>query len=328
MATAELSRSSLPTFLDPPVGQLAEECQASPVRLAFRFGPTEGPELADSVRGSALAWRETVAALRPWSGRRLELVETRHASAADVWIGTLQTLEQEFAAHGSTEHKTFLVLDPPRRESVLADDHRCFWIGAGPDRRIDALAAWLSAQQGTRTWCALDRSKVDHLSAIVRTDDVRIEGVDVMLLGNVSEDDLPALVEIRRHRPLMWIALSAPPRNAKVIVDALRHRIVWTEDWHPRLCESGARELNTRYATTFDTSMTSAAWRAWLGVKCVAQAARYSELSELSSALLSTEIEGHKGITLGFDKDRCLAYPLCVVGPEDHEHPVLASVMP
>jgi ABC-type branched-subunit amino acid transport system substrate-binding protein len=85
-------------------------------------------------------------------------------------------------------------------------------------------------------------------------------------------------------------------------------------DWHPDLVRYGAEQLNQRFLRRFGQPMDEAAWRGWMAVKAVAEAALRSPGRDLAAVLLTLRFDGHKGEPLEFDpQDHHLRQPVYVV---------------
>lgn len=138
---------------------------------------------------------------------------------------------------------------------------------------------------------------------------------------------------------LPYLVASTPyegPVHRKIfqVASSLRHRgdaLIGKEglevvDWHPSLVRFGAEQLNQRYTEKFGEPMKEAAWRAWMAVKIVAEAALRSPDGNLLAALTTLRFDGHKGAPLWFHPEtHHLVQPVYLV---DRKGKVVEEMVP
>lgn len=119
-------------------------------------------------------------------------------------------------------------------------------------------------------------------------------------------------VEASRVRPRLFHVASSPRRRKEALARAGKGvRVV---DWHPDLVRYGAEQLNQRFHQRFGRPMDEAAWRGWMAVKAVAEAALRSPGGDLAATLATLRFDGHKGEPLEFDpQDHHLRQPMYLV---------------
>lgn len=126
------------------------------------------------------------------------------------------------------------------------------------------------------------------------------EKAPAFLLVTAGAVDEPLPVRAR-----LFHVASSPRRRKEALSQAGKGvRVV---DWHPDLVRYGAEQLNQRFHRRFGQSMDEAAWRGWMAVKAVAEAALRSPGGDLAVTLAGLRFDGHKGEPLEFD-------------PGDHHH--------
>ncbi|HYO16237.1 MAG TPA: ABC transporter substrate-binding protein [Thermoanaerobaculia bacterium] len=112
--------------------------------------------------------------------------------------------------------------------------------------------------------------------------------------------------------PRIFHVASSPRRRKEALARAGKGvRVV---DWHPDLVRYGAEQLNQRFHQRFGRPMDEAAWRGWMAVKAVAEAALRSPGGDLAATLATLRFDGHKGKPLEFDpQDHHLRQPVYLV---------------
>jgi hypothetical protein len=102
-----------------------------------------------------------------------------------------------------------------------------------------------------------------------------------------------------------WRAANETPSGARLA------------EWHPALVRYGASELNERFGKATGRPMTAAAWRAWIAVKALVDAALRPRDPDPCAALRLGRFDGHKGRPLTFDPvTGLLRQPLYVVSSD------------
>ncbi len=96
---------------------------------------------------------------------------------------------------------------------------------------------------------------------------------------------------------------------------------VVAQAWHPDFVKFAARDLNKRFAETWDVPMDDEAWAGWAAVRIIADAAANLPEASLSERLAyireEMEFDGQKGAYMTFRATGQLRQPLLIVADGD-----------